>query len=197
MAVLHAHAASSIARPRMMVSETSDALLLARAKNGDRRARAELVELYQRPVYALVSRMLVAHRALIDDVAQDSLLKMLEALPRFDVHGSAKLSTWILTIAARTCIDALRSKRRTFEVVDESVEPRVDAEARSIARMTMSKVEAAMATLPDDQRAVLVLRAYHDLDYAEIARALEIEEGTVKSRLARARAALKTAMEEK
>jgi RNA polymerase sigma-70 factor (ECF subfamily) len=55
-------------------------------------------------------------------------------------------------------------------------------------------VEAVMAALPEDQRAVLVLRAYHDFDYDEIAAAVGVEIGTVKSRLARARAALKDAL---
>ena len=64
------------------------------------------------------------------------------------------------------------------------------ASARSIAR-----VEAAMASLPSDQRAALVLRAYHDLDYDEIADALQVRVGTVKSRIARARKALRAALE--
>jgi RNA polymerase sigma-70 factor (ECF subfamily) len=126
------------------------------------------------------------------------LIKVLEALPRFDPRGPAKLSTWILTITARTCIDALRTRKRKLEALedDDARGPSVDAEAQAIAKLTMSKVEAAMAKLPDDHRAVLVLRAYHDLDYAEIASVLSVEEGTVKSRLARARAALKSAMED-
>jgi RNA polymerase sigma-70 factor (ECF subfamily) len=66
-----------------------------------------------------------------------------------------------------------------------------DPEKQASERELGRRVEAAIAALPPDQRAVLVLRAYSDLDYPEIARALEIEEGTVKSRLNRARAALK------
>jgi RNA polymerase sigma-70 factor (ECF subfamily) len=186
-------AASSVAG-RPMTAEPTDELLLRRAQRGDQAARAALIDLYQRPVHSLVSRMLVGRRAQIDDVVQDSLLKMLEALPRFDPRGSAKLSTWILTIATRTAIDALRKDKRSFEVIDEEKPSSVSLEARTIAKEAMSKVEAAMATLPDDHRAVLVLRAYHDLDYREIASILSIEEGTVKSRLARARAALRTAL---
>lgn len=192
------------AKQRVLVAEHSagaiagdDQLLLERARRGDRSARAALIAAHQRSVYALISRMMVAHRAAIDDVAQESMLKMLEALPRFDPRGPAKLSTWILTIATRTAIDALRSRRTKLEALDEAALPRVETEAQAFAKLTMSKVEAAMAQLPDDHRAVLVLRAYHDLDYAEIAAALSIEEGTVKSRLARARAALKSALEER
>jgi RNA polymerase sigma-70 factor (ECF subfamily) len=160
-------------------------------------SKEELLRAHQAQVHALVSRMLVGHRSAIDDVAQDSLIKVLEALPSFDPKGPAKLSTWILTITARTCIDALR-KRRLREAVPgdgEAADERSDPESAAIARETRARVEAAMAKLPDEHRAVLVLRAYHDLDYAEIAAALELEEGTVKSRLARARAALKEVLE--
>jgi RNA polymerase sigma-70 factor, ECF subfamily len=180
-----------------MTPAIEDELLLLRAKKGDQQARCQLVQLYQRPVYALVGRMLVGQRHAIDDVAQDSMIKVLEALPSFDPRGKAKLSTWILTITARTCIDALRRTKKLERVDEHEDAATIDTESRAFAKVTMSKVEAAMAKLPDDHRAVLVLRAYHDLDYAEIAVALGVEEGTVKSRLARARAALKTVMEGK
>lgn len=186
-------AAASVAGRRAMAPR-EDELLLARAQRGERAARAALVDLYQRPVHVLVARMLVGRPGQVDDVVQDSLLKMLEALPRFDPRGPAKLSTWILTIATRTAIDVLRGSRRAFEVVDEDRPGEANPEAQAMIKETMSKVEKAMAALPDDHRAVLVLRAYHDLDYSEIAAILSIEEGTVKSRLARARAALRSAL---
>jgi RNA polymerase sigma-70 factor (ECF subfamily) len=193
------HAAASLftiaGRGGSMTEASHDELLLHRAKRGDREARCQLVQLYQKPVYALVARMMVAQRHAIDDVAQDSMIKVLEALPSFDPRGKAKLQTWILTITARTCIDALRRTKKLEPVEDHEDRATIDEESRAFAKVTMSKVEAAMAKLPDDHRAVLVLRAYHDLDYAEIATALGVEEGTVKSRLARARAALKTVME--
>jgi RNA polymerase sigma-70 factor (ECF subfamily) len=177
--------------------EELDLLTLERARRGDRTARLQLVRTYQAPVYALASRMLVRRSAHVDDVAQESMLKVLEALPRFDPKGRAKLSTWILTVTVRTAIDALRRAKKvvplsaTAEETSETEQPEPRLEARDLGR----RVEAAMVQLSDDQRAILVLRAYHDLDYHEIAEALGVEEGTVKSRLSRARSALREVME--
>ena len=171
-----------------------DELTLARARRGDRRAQGELVRRYQGPVYRLLSRLLVAHPELVEDLLQDSLVKALGALPKFDPSGPAKLSSWILTIATRAGIDALRKHARIHVELDRS--PDEGPEELFCARELERRVKRAMAALPDDQRAVLVLRAYHDLDYPEIAGALGVEVGTVKSRLSRARAALRASLGE-
>jgi RNA polymerase sigma-70 factor, ECF subfamily len=183
--------------------EELDEVTLTRARRGDRKARGALVACYQRPVYALAFRMMVQKgAAAADDLAQESMLKVLEALPRFDPKGAAKLSTWILTIATRTCIDALRRSKKVVALhADGAGEdlreapPADDPEEAFRERELRVRVEAAMAALSEEQRAILILRAYHDLDYPEIASALALEIGTVKSRLARARQALKDAMD--
>src|SRR5688572_30921734 len=164
--------------------EELDDLTLARARRGDRRAQGDFVRRYQGSVHQLLSRLVVAHPEVVEDVMQESLLKALHALPRFDPSGPAKLSSWILTIAARSGIDALRKHGR----IHRKLEPMVEGGPEDLfaARELSRRVERAMIELPDDQRAVLVLRAYHDLDYPEIAEALGIEIGTVKSRLSRA-----------
>jgi RNA polymerase sigma-70 factor (ECF subfamily) len=173
-----------------------DELTLARARRGDRAALAALVDRYGRQVYALVGRIMLARPDLVDDLAQDALVRVIQGLPRFEPEGPARLSTWILTIATRVCLDALRRRRgrelgeaALAALPSRAASPEQSADQRELAR----RVLAAMAVLPADQRAVLVLRAYHDLDYEEIAQALGVEEGTVKSRLGRARAALREA----
>lgn len=176
--------------------EESDDITLARARRGDRRAQAALLRVHQAAVHRLIARMMVAHPELVEDLAQDSLVKVAEALPRFDPAGPAKLSTWILTIATRVAIDALRKHARIRPLPQEA-EPVAGPEELVRVRELERQVKQAMADLPADQRAVLVLRAYHDLDYPEIAAALEVEVGTVKSRLSRARARLRRAMEER
>jgi RNA polymerase sigma-70 factor (ECF subfamily) len=170
-----------------------DEFTLRRAQAGNPEALRALVVQYQRPVYALVGRILAAQPALVDDTAQEAFLKVLNAIPRFDPGGPARLSTWILTIATRTSIDALRKV-----VPLAAVEERVDSspERALVTRDLGRRVSAAMAALPSDWRAALVLRAYHDFDYPEIATALGIEIGTVKSRIARARQALREALGE-
>lgn len=181
---------------RVAEVEQADDMTLARARRGDRKAQAAVLRLHQGAVHRLIARMMVAHPELVEDLAQDSLLKVVEALPRFDPAGPAKLSTWILTIATRVAIDALRKHAR-IRALPEELAPADGPEELARARELESRVKQAMSDLPPDQRAVLVLRAYHDLDYPEIAAALEVEVGTVKSRLSRARAQLRRVMEER
>ncbi|HEY7372017.1 MAG TPA: sigma-70 family RNA polymerase sigma factor [Polyangia bacterium] len=171
-----------------------DDLMLARARAGDEHAQAGLVDRYHRRLYALVSRLMVIRPELIDDLAQESFMKVLRALPQFDPGGPARLSTWILTIAARTCLDALKAKRPPAEELPASLPAPSDPENEVAQRQIGRRVQAAMARLPEEMRAVVILRAYHDFDYDEIASALGLEIGTVKSRLSRARAALREAL---
>lgn len=117
-------------------------------------------------------------------------MRVLKALPDFDLAGAATLSTWILTIATRLALNELRKAEPRLEgqVEVEAVERAdVSVERRELGRA----IAEAVAALPDAQRAAFVLREYHGLDYAEIARALELDINTVKSRLNRARTALR------
>src|SRR5512146_2445596 len=86
-----------------------DELTLRRAQRGDQRAWRDLVERYQQPVHAVIWRLLAGraqHRA--PDLAQETFVRVLRALQRFDPAGPAKLSTWILTIATRLALNELR-----------------------------------------------------------------------------------------
>jgi len=142
----------------------------------------------------LVARLMVTRAELTDDLAQDSFVKVLRALPNFDPRGPARLSSWILTVATRTCLDALKAKRPAAEEIPASLAAASNPEDETAQRQIGRRVQAAMARLPEEMRAVLILRAYHDFDYDEIAAALGVELGTVKSRLGRARAALREAL---
>jgi RNA polymerase sigma factor (sigma-70 family) len=175
-----------------------DELTLARARRGDPSALSALIRHYQGPVYALVGRLLVGRRGVVDDVAQEAFMRVCRGLPRFEPGGSARLMTWILTVTTRACLNALRDGKRADSRRDTREPPDAagpgDPEQTAVERERRRRVEAAMGALPEDMRAVLVLRAYHDFDYDEIAAALGIELGTVKSRLGRARVALRAAL---
>lgn len=179
------HAAAAVDRPDVL-----DELTLRRAQRGDDRAWRALVARYQRPVHALIYRLLVGrarHRA--EDLAQETFVRVLRALPRFDPAGPASLSTWILTIATRLTLNELRRPEHAALDAEPASSERTDA-ASERDRLGAA-IAAAVATLPEGQRAVLVLREYHELDYAAIAAILELDLGTIKSRLARGRAALR------
>ncbi|MGE0398033.1 MAG: RNA polymerase sigma factor [Kofleriaceae bacterium] len=173
-----------------------DELAIRRAASGDGRAARQLVERYQHRVFALISRMLWRHgRATIEDIAQDTFLRVFQNLAKFEVEGPAKLSTWILTIAARRSIDEIRRLRPvpTDDIRGTSAD-RTDADVER--KQLIAAIEAAIEDLSPELRAAFLLREYHGLEYTEIARSLDIELGTVKSRLARARTLLRERLAE-
>lgn len=174
-----------------------DDVTLARAKRGDPAAQTRIIETYQGKVFALLGRMLGRASPDVEDLAQETFLKALRALPGFEPSGAARLSTWILTIATRLAIDAMRRDKR-WGTSEEDVER---ADHGSVERLEQRElaghVEAALDAITPEGRAILVLRAHHDLDYPEIAAALGLETGTVKSRLSRARAALRKALSQR
>lgn len=174
-----------------------DELTLARARRGEPSALSALVRQYEKPVFSLVARLMCGRApAAVDDVAQEAFIRVIRGIHRFDPAGPARLSTWILTVATRTCLNALRGRVRDTPLDDHAAtqDPGASPEQVAIERERGHRIEQAMAALPPEMRAVLVLRAYHDLDYPEIAAALDLEVGTVKSRLSRARTALRAVL---
>jgi RNA polymerase sigma-70 factor (ECF subfamily) len=170
--------------------EGLDELTLRRAQRGDERAWRDLIDRYQTPVHALVWRLLAGRaRHRTEDLVQETFVRVLRALSTFDPGGPATLSTWILTIATRLVLNELR--RPEMQAIDHDPPALDRADLTAERRRLAAAIADGVAKLPEAQRAVLVLREYHDLDYAEIADALELDVGTVKSRLSRARAAMR------
>ena len=187
-------------RPRPRAPEELDELTLARARRGDQSACRKLVFRYQRPVFALLSRMLAptGQGSLVEDLAQETFLRVFRNLPTWDVHGRAKLSSWILTVATRLAIDELR-RRRPVAVGDRialqlPARDRTDREAER--RALGEAIAAAVSELKPGYRAAFVLREYHHMSYEEISHALKCDLGTVKSRISRARRSLREALRE-
>jgi RNA polymerase sigma-70 factor (ECF subfamily) len=189
---------------RVMIEESVspgelDDLELARAKTGNPAALRTLIETYQDRVFALIFRMLLGRGTeRMHDLAQETFVRVLRGVRDFDPRGAAKLSTWILTIATRVVLnDRRRAGRDRAELDDDAVAAAssTDRAEHSLERTRLVEaLTAGIAALPDDQRAVFVLREYHELEYAEIASALEIDLNTVRSRLHRARTALRAAL---
>ncbi len=163
-----------------------------RACGGDANAFRRLVETHMRAVYGIAYRMMGNHDD-ADDVAQETFVRAHRALDRYDPKYS--FYTWLRTIATRVALHELAKRRRrrteggeSFEMAAETL-PADGADPQALAEEEdlRQRLARALATLPEDSRAVLVLRAEEQLSYAEIAAALEIPIGTVMSRLARAR----------
>ena len=174
-----------------------DDLTLARAQRGEESAWRALVEHYQRPVFALLARMLspVARRDLVEDLAQETFLRAFRALPTFDRAAPGRLSSWLLTIATRLALDELRQRRPSPDTL-HAVHFQAAETSRPDHRLLNKVLTRAVEALSPDHRAVILLRDVHELAYEEIATALAISVGTVKSRLSRARAELRAALEE-
>jgi len=172
-----------------------ESFLIARARRGDARAFEEIVRLYQRRVYGVALRIVRAHDV-ADDVTQEAFLRAWRSLERFEL--GRPFGPWVCRIAANLAVNHVRSPRAREEGLPEAhAETRarepgplgalLDAEGAQV-------LETAIGQLPQEQRAVLVLRAVEELSYAEIAETLGISPGTVMSRLYRARERLALAL---
>ena len=193
----------SVAQPRSRVDRETmsrfDRVTLERARRGDPAALTHLVRHYQGRVYALASRMLAGRLDLVPDVAQEALVKVVRGISGFRAtrDPDRQLNAWVARITTRACYDALRTRWVRSWDGSEAADltcAAADVEAEAGDRELGRQVARAMAALPFEQRSALVLRAFHDLDYGEIASIQEVEIGTVKSRVARARQALKRSL---
>lgn len=177
-------------------SRPIDGPLVVRAQSGDRCALTQLVRRNQKQVGGLLRRMLgpVGLDALTEDLAQETFLRAFRALDRFDPDGPATFSTWLLRIASRLAINELTRKRPRCASTRSLGSPSTPESEHHRKRMGQA-IATAVGELPPPFRAAFLLREYHGLDYAEIARMLDLELGTVKSRLSRARRLLRVRLE--
>lgn len=171
---------------------------LALLKKGDEEAFAALVRLCERKVYNLALRY-TNNEADALDVSQEVFLRVFRALPGF--KGDSSLTTWVYRIAVNTSIDLSRRRSRraesslteTDEEGRETELPdlRYSPEAEYGRTELREAIKAAIAALDSDYRAVIILRDVNGLSYGEISEALALSEGTVKSRIFRAREKLR------
>lgn len=171
----------------MNISSAPDDLLIQRAKRGDSVATDTLLRMHYDSVRAVCHRIVV-NKADAEDATQHALISIVRALPGFD--GRAKFSTWVYRIATNAALDEVRRIRRrpTPTDIDATfVLPVSDATGAVEAQMDVAQ---ALALLPEEYRATLVLRHVADLDYEEIAEIQGVPVGTVRSRLARGRTQL-------
>ena len=181
----------------MRQGERDDPEFLRRLRAGEVRAFEEMVTAYQHRVFGVAVRML-GNAAEAEEMAQEVFLRAHRALG--DFRGEAKLSTWLYTIASRLCLTRLGSTERSLiRQGEESLLRLPQATGGPDAALEQSELETALhraiAELPDDRRMVVVLRDLEGLSYEEIAAALDLELGTVRSRLHRARMDLKDKLE--
>ena len=166
---------------------------MAAANAGDRSALDALLRRHADRLHAVCRRVL-GNDADAADALQEAMIAIVRGLANFD--GRSAFSTWSYRVATNACLDELRRRRRRPEPVDDEA---LEAEGRDLADDPAAFVEAAgaradidaaLSTLAPEFRIAVVLRDLVGLDYAEIAEVLGAPPGTVRSRIARGRAAL-------
>jgi RNA polymerase sigma-70 factor (ECF subfamily) len=182
-----------VSAPAAVTGDVGESVL-EKARRGDPGAFEELVRHYDPMLRALAYRLL-GNRAAMDDALQDAYVKAFRALPGF--RAEAGVGTWLYRITYRTCLDALRAedRRRTSPIGehDHAADPAGDP-ARVVTQR--ADLAAALDSLPPDQRAAVLLVDAEGLDYTTAGEVLGVAAGTIASRLSRARAALRRALDE-
>jgi RNA polymerase sigma-70 factor (ECF subfamily) len=174
-------------------SQRTDGELVTAAQNGDTAAMDQLLRRHYDRVHAVCRRIAGATRD-ADDAAQEAMIRIVRNLDRFD--GRSAFGTWAYRIATNTALDELRKRKRRpqLHVITDDNDERaaagpVDERAQRGVEGIVDRItiDDALAELPEDFRVAVVMRDVGDLDYAEIASALDLPIGTVKSRIARGR----------
>lgn len=173
------------------MSEDSDGMLVARCREGDRRAFEILVGRYEKQVFNAALRML---RNIEDarDVTQTVFLKVFEHLDGYD--PSYRFYSWIYRIALNESINVLGRRTRHDPIVGDEVDERQGAEDELASEEASQRVQGALMQIKAEYRAVIVLKHFLDLGYEDIGQILDLPEKTVKSRLFTARQQLKDAL---
>lgn len=168
----------------------TDEELVARSIRGDAESFNQLVQRWERPIYALAYRT-IGREEDARDVCQETFLRAFRALPGF--RGQSKFSSWLYRIALNLCRDWIRRERRAPVVqppedvnlmdLAAATEPSESIEALVVRADLARLVERAMADLPEEQRTAIVLKEYHGLTFQEIADIVGCPLSTVKTRL--------------
>ena len=167
-----------------MNGQVEDSILVRAAQNGDVDAFEELVRRYQTSIYRVALRML-GSRADAQDAAQETFVRAWRALPRFR-HDSA-ISTWLYRIVTRRALDKIASRRTTGTLDELDLEAGPDPAQAAEHQEQLRAVRQAIAKLPPEQRAAIVLREFEGLSYQEVAQVLGASVPAIKTRIHRAR----------
>lgn len=176
----------------------TDAQLLANAKAESMeippasRAFEAVLLRYEKLIHYIARRYFSSYEDVLD-ASQDAALKIYNGLPKVELPEGGNLKAWVCTVVARTCLDIVRKQKiTTTELNDEVLKSSLpSAEDTVTASERANEILEAIKKLPEDYRMVIIMRDMQGLSYDEVAVALDINIGTVKSRLSRARAKLK------
>ena len=181
--------------------EKDENRLIARAVKGDGAAFSELMAAHEGRMYAVAFRMCGNHED-AQDCLQDAMIRIYRAIGSF--KGQSSFATWVYRITMNTCLDELRRRKNRQSasldsLLDTGWSPSDDLdtpERHALMSEKRREIEQAIAALPEDMRAAIVLRDIQGFSYEEIARMLDANVGTVKSRISRGREKLREKLSE-
>ncbi len=173
-----------------------DELLLRKAQHGDPEAFEQLIT----PLEQLIWRICwhyTGNRESAEDCGQETMIRIWRSLDSY--RGDCALESWVYRIAANCCMDYLRKKKRDKSVSMEPMQeqgfdpadPSPGTEEQVVAADEQKRLREAITMLPEDQREALIMTQLEKVPYEEAARLLGVSEGTIKSRVNRAKARLK------
>ena len=182
--------------------EINEQKLIERASAGDASAFNKLMAAHEKRMYAVALRMF-ANREDAQDCLQEAMLRVYRSIGGF--KGQSSFSTWVYRITMNTCLDELRRKKNKqntsldslleqgWSPADESAAPEKHAVRSELRR----ELKRAIGELPEEMRSAVVLRDVQGFSYEEIAQVLDVNVGTIKSRISRAREKLRGKLQEK
>ena len=176
--------------------EQNEQKLIARASGGDPAAFNQLMAMHEKRMYAVALRMF-ATREDAQDCLQEAMLRVYRAIGSF--KGQSSFSTWVYRITMNTCLDELRRKKNRpntslDNLLDQGWSPSDGdnaPERSAIQSETRAQLAGAIRELPEDMRSAIVLRDVQGYSYDEIAQILDVNVGTIKSRISRGREKLR------
>lgn len=161
----------------------NDKALIKKCQRGDRQAFDELIRLY----YDYVSGFLLKNTAdemLSEDLTQETFLKMIRSIEKYDPGGSASFGTWLITIAKNCYIDHLRRNRIHLEDMDSlPLEDEHNVADEVERKLQYEQIVAAMEALPPEQALAIRLKYVEEMTLAQIAERFGVQQKTIKSRI--------------
>ena len=182
--------------------ERNEQKLIERASGGDPSAFNQLMAMHEKRMYAVALRMF-ANREDAQDCLQEAMLRIYRAIGGF--KGQSSFSTWVYRITMNTCLDELRRKKNRpntslDNLLDQGWSPSDGdnvPERRAIQSETRKMLAGAIRELPEDMRSAIVLQDVQGYSYDEIAQMLDVNVGTIKSRISRGREKLREKLSKK
>lgn len=161
----------------------NDIALIKKCQKGDKTAFEELIRLYYNYVFGFLLKS-SGNETLTEDLTQETFLKMIQNIEKFDTSKKAMFGTWIITIAKNCYIDYLRKNRIYLENIDEiQLEDKVKLSDKVITKLEYEELINATYSLPEEQGIAIRLKYQEDMTLEQIATRLKLPSKTIKSRI--------------